>query len=283
MPVLEDNLQWMLGDSDGVPWNEWEASELNALARVTSDTLASELDYSIQAYNAAHTRFVDPARIPRSALVRYLYEVCDKYDIDKKIAYNQINQESSFQWDAAGAYCRIGAGFSKCALGVAQFIPDTARSYGLKINTPGKVGEDDRLDPFKSLAAYGALMRDLLAQFDGDYTAALASYNAGSGTVMKAMSKAGSGWLARMPSETKRYVVKILGDKAADPATLAEVKAMGDGPAGVKTSTLLMSEAGPGIILKYGLYVFAVLLILVAVLPSLFRGVRVVKDNVPGL
>jgi Transglycosylase SLT domain/D-alanyl-D-alanine carboxypeptidase len=58
------------------------------------------------------------------------------------------------------------------ALGIAQFMPSTARSYGLR----------DPFDPVASIDAQAHLMSDLLRQFRS-VPLALAAYNAGSGAV----------------------------------------------------------------------------------------------------
>jgi hypothetical protein len=77
------------------------------------------------------------------------------------------------------------------ALGIAQFMPATARSYGLR-------------DPFDAVAAIDAqahLMSDLLRQFHS-VPLALAAYNAGSGAVAACSC---------IPyAETRAYVARIL-------------------------------------------------------------------------
>jgi soluble lytic murein transglycosylase-like protein len=78
------------------------------------------------------------------------------------------------------------------ALGIAQFMPSTARSYGLR-------------DPFNAVAAIDAqahLMSDLLRQFHS-VPLALAAYNAGSGAV--AACHCSSPY-----PETRAYVARIL-------------------------------------------------------------------------
>lgn len=78
------------------------------------------------------------------------------------------------------------------ALGIAQFIPSTARSYGLR----------DPFDPVASIEAQAHLMSDLLRRFRS-VPLALAAYNAGAGAV------AACGCIPPY-SETRAYVVRIL-------------------------------------------------------------------------
>ncbi|HEX3562855.1 MAG TPA: transglycosylase SLT domain-containing protein [Solirubrobacterales bacterium] len=78
------------------------------------------------------------------------------------------------------------------ALGIAQFIPSTARSYGLR----------DPFDPVASIDAQAHLMSDLLRRFHS-VPLALAAYNAGSGAV------AACNCVPSYP-ETRAYVARIL-------------------------------------------------------------------------
>jgi hypothetical protein len=78
------------------------------------------------------------------------------------------------------------------ALGIAQFMPATARSYGLR----------DPFDPVASIDAQAHLMSDLLRHFRS-IPLALAGYNAGSGAV------AACGCVPPYP-ETRAYVARIL-------------------------------------------------------------------------
>jgi len=99
----------------------------------------------------------------------------------------------------------------KGARGIWQFMPGTARRYGLTVN-----GEtDDRQDVQKSTRAAARYLKDLYAQF-GEWPLALAAYNAGEQLVRNAVLKSGardfvslsnSGFL---PAETKEYVPAVL-------------------------------------------------------------------------
>jgi transglycosylase-like protein with SLT domain/D-alanyl-D-alanine carboxypeptidase-like protein len=90
------------------------------------------------------------------------------------------------------------------AQGIAQFMPGTARSYGLH----------DPFDPAASIDAQAHMMRDLLRRF-GSVPLALAAYNAGPGAVSKC------GCIPPYP-ETRGYVARILGllSGAGDPGAL---------------------------------------------------------------
>ena len=96
----------------------------------------------------------------------------------------QLDKESGFN-----PFARSPAG----ALGIAQFMPGTARAYGLA----------NPLDAASAIDAQAHLMRDLLRQF-GEVPLALAAYNAGPGSVSRC------GCVPAIP-ETQAYVADILG------------------------------------------------------------------------
>src|SRR5262249_50709125 len=78
------------------------------------------------------------------------------------------------------------------ALGIAQFMPGTAASYGLR----------NPFDPIAAIDAQAHLMSDLLRQFHS-VPLALAAYNAGSGAVARCHC------IPPYP-ETRAYVARIL-------------------------------------------------------------------------
>jgi len=98
----------------------------------------------------------------------------------------------------------------KGARGVWQFMPDTARRYGLAVDG----SRDERQDVVKSTHAAARYLRDLHLRF-GDWRLALSAYNAGELAVTNAMNHASlhdSEWLsenARLPLETRRYLPAI--------------------------------------------------------------------------
>ena len=103
----------------------------------------------------------------------------------------QIQQESGFN---------PGAGSPAGAEGIAQFMPGTAASMGV-----------NPYDPSSALPGAARLMAGLAAQFGGDYSKALAAYNAGPGAVQSAVAQGGASWLSFMPAETQNYVAIIMG------------------------------------------------------------------------
>ena len=99
----------------------------------------------------------------------------------------------------------------KGARGLWQLMPETARRYGLRVDSM----EDDRLDLFRATDAAGGYLHDLYAQF-GDWKLALAAYNTGEANVGNAISKAHTqdfdqlSKLGMLPLETRNYVPRVL-------------------------------------------------------------------------
>lgn len=98
------------------------------------------------------------------------------------------------------------------AAGPWQFIPGTARHFGLKSNW----WYDGRRDILASTDAALTYLQQLHKRFDGDWLLALAAYNAGGGTVNRAIrrnreqNKPTDFWSLDLPRETKAYVPKLL-------------------------------------------------------------------------
>jgi soluble lytic murein transglycosylase-like protein len=113
-----------------------------------------------------------------------LARAATRWNVAAALLAAQLYVESNFN---PFAVSRAGA------RGIAQFMPGTARAYGLR----------DPLDPHASIDAQAHLMRDLLRQF-GAVPLALAAYNAGPGAVERC------GCIPSFP-ETQAYVARVLG------------------------------------------------------------------------
>ncbi|WP_417222726.1 LysM peptidoglycan-binding domain-containing protein [Amphritea sp.] len=97
------------------------------------------------------------------------------------------------------------------AAGPWQFIPGTAKHFGLKSSW----WYDGRRDIIASTDAALTYLQQLYGRF-GDWELALAAYNCGGGTVSKAIRKnknkglATDFWSLNLPKETRAYVPKLL-------------------------------------------------------------------------
>jgi peptidoglycan lytic transglycosylase D len=93
------------------------------------------------------------------------------------------------------------------AHGIWQFMPATAREYGLRVDW----WVDERADPEHSTRAAAIYLRDLYRMFD-DWSLALAAYNCGPGRIRRTLDQAGATtfWelldAGLLPKETRGYV-----------------------------------------------------------------------------
>jgi membrane-bound lytic murein transglycosylase D len=97
------------------------------------------------------------------------------------------------------------------AKGMWQFMYQTAKNYGLKIDS----FVDERMDPVKSVDAAARYLRDSYNIF-GDWNLAISSYNCGAGNVNKAIKRSGGKrdfWSIYpfLPRETRGYVPAFVG------------------------------------------------------------------------
>ena len=108
-----------------------------------------------------------------------------RYGIDPALLHGLIQQESGFDANALS---------SAGAAGLTQLMPATAASLGVA----------DPLNPAESIQGGARYLSQLLGQFGGNTTDALAAYNAGPGAVQQ---------YGGVPpyAETQSYVSKVLG------------------------------------------------------------------------
>ncbi|MBL8604050.1 MAG: transglycosylase SLT domain-containing protein [Myxococcales bacterium] len=99
------------------------------------------------------------------------------------------------------------------AMGLWQFIPETARGLGLRVDD----WVDERRDPVRATTAGGRYLTELRARF-GSWELALAAYNMGYNALLRAIRKYNTNDFetlatleAGLPWETLHYVPRILG------------------------------------------------------------------------
>jgi len=123
-----------------------------------------------------------------------------EYDVPLDVKYLSI-VESGLN---PRAKSRVGA------VGLWQFMPGTARMYGLK--TDWYI--DERMDPEKSTIAAAKYLQSLYAYFN-DWELAMAAYNCGPGKVRQAIRRSGykkNFWdiYRYLPRETRSYVPQFM-------------------------------------------------------------------------
>jgi soluble lytic murein transglycosylase-like protein len=120
-----------------------------------------------------------------NAMRGYFMELEKKYNLPPGLLYAVAMTESAGKRFAVS---EVGA------QGPFQFMPPTAKAYGLK--------GDDVFDWYKSADAAAKMYGSLSKQFNGDLDKMLAGYNWGTGN----MSKYG---MKNMPKQTREYIPKV--------------------------------------------------------------------------
>jgi soluble lytic murein transglycosylase-like protein len=124
-----------------------------------------------------------------SDVLALLNAAAAKYGVPPALAIAVANQESGGnQFNAEGGVLTSSAG----ALGVMQLMPATAAGLGV-----------DPTDTAQNIDGGVRYLSQLLNQFDGNQTLALAAYNWGPGNVT-------NNGLNNWPTETANYVSSIL-------------------------------------------------------------------------
>jgi len=98
----------------------------------------------------------------------FIVAAATRYGVDAHLLWTIAYLESRFQPKAISY--KDGR---PCAFGLMQFVPATARQYGLR----------NPYNPREAIDAAARYIRDLLKRFDGRGDLVLAAYNAGEGTV----------------------------------------------------------------------------------------------------
>jgi hypothetical protein len=148
-----------------------------------------------------------PIKLPGSILSRF-----NNY----KESLSRILEEENVPVELL-AVAFVESGFNPMALspkgarGIWQFMPSTARRYGLRVEPIS----DHRTDPEHSTRAAARYLRDLYRQF-GDWKLALAAYNTGENRIQRIIDRTGIRDFDEMarrgyiPEETRNYVPSVM-------------------------------------------------------------------------
>jgi len=123
-------------------------------------------------------------------------EVFDRYNIPLELKHLAVIESALIP------YAKSHAG----ATGLWQFMYPTGKMYGLNVSSY----IDERCDPYKATVAAAEYLKSLYSMFN-DWQMVLAAYNAGPGTISKAIRRSGGKktyWEIRpyLPTETQGYV-----------------------------------------------------------------------------
>ncbi len=126
--------------------------------------------------------------------------IFSQYGLPKELKYLAVIESNL----STAATSWVGAG------GPWQFMPYTARDYGLVVNA----SYDERRDYYKSTHAAARYLLTLYKQMNKDWLLVIAAYNGGPGRVYSAMKKSGSKnfWNLQyyLPQESRNHVKKFI-------------------------------------------------------------------------
>jgi membrane-bound lytic murein transglycosylase D len=153
----------------------------------------------VQQYVAKEGKFYENMREKAQPYFDIYDNILASYGVPVELKYLSVI-ESNLNKNAVS---RVGAA------GPWQFMPEDARSFGLKVN--GKT--DERKDFFKSTHAAAKYLKQMYARFN-DWLLVVASYNCGPNKVARILEeKAGKTFWdiqAYLPLETRNHVKKYI-------------------------------------------------------------------------
>ena len=167
------------------------------------------LPYSVQVNPNAESYMQDYLKVHSSSLIKMkgwgqpyfnlIDNILSQYGLPRELKYLAVI-ESNLN---SGATSWVGAG------GPWQFMPYTARDYGLVVNRVF----DERRDYYKSTHAAARYLLSLYSQMH-DWLLVIAAYNGGPGKVYSAIKKSGSRnfWTLQyyLPVESRNHVKKFI-------------------------------------------------------------------------
>ncbi|MEO5889002.1 MAG: lytic transglycosylase domain-containing protein [Ferruginibacter sp.] len=153
----------------------------------------------VQDYMKGHGKYLQNMKGWGLPYFNLIESVLQQYGLPKELKYIAVIESNL----STGATSIAGAG------GPWQFMPYTARNYGLVVNGY----QDDRRDYYKSTHAAARYLLALYRQMH-DWLLVMAAYNGGPGRVYSAMKKSGSKnfWDLQyyLPAESRTYVKRFI-------------------------------------------------------------------------
>ena len=153
----------------------------------------------VQDYMKVHGSYLQNMKGWGQPYFNLIEGVLVQYGLPRELKYIAVIESNL----STGATSNVGAG------GPWQFMPLTARDYGLVVN--GYV--DERRDYYKSTHAAARYLLSLYRQMH-DWLLVMAAYNGGPGRVYSAMKKSGSKnfWNLQyyLPAESRAYVKRFI-------------------------------------------------------------------------
>ena len=176
-----------------------EASAFNFSASSPEIPLHPSMENFINEYSDDNDQLFENIKQDKSIYFRTIDKIFVQQNIPVELKYLAI-VESKLKTNA-----RSGVG----AAGVWQFMPGTAKRFGLKITSK----YDDRQNLWKSTVAAAKYLQNLYSYF-GDWLLVIASYNSGPAPVLNAIKKSGSKnfWKLQyfLPKETRLHVKRFI-------------------------------------------------------------------------
>jgi membrane-bound lytic murein transglycosylase D len=153
----------------------------------------------IQDYMQAHGKYLTKMKGWGQPYFNLIESILSQYGLPRELKYIAVIESNL----STGATSRVGAG------GPWQFMPYTARDYGLVVNG----SYDERRDYYKSTHAAARYLLTLYKQMK-DWLLVMAAYNGGPGRVSSAIKKSGSRnfWNLQyyLPAESRTYVKRFI-------------------------------------------------------------------------
>jgi hypothetical protein len=162
-----------------------------------------EVEKFVKYYTAGKGRVTTEKGLERSQELRpRAEEIFAEEGVPTKLVW-LAQVESGWKHEAASP---VGA------CGVWQFMPATAKDFGMEVSEHC----DERMDFEKSTRASAKYLRRLAKRYDGNWELAIGAYNCGEGNMDKAVKKAGTDDFSTivamdlLPDETANYVPKVI-------------------------------------------------------------------------